>query len=116
MLPKQLIKGFYFGIDNQSNYKEINNNTTSEYLFYKNDNYVNDIQTIIYSFRDLFEKLFASQTPTTIQYGKDEPYYILDKKINIDVNIEKIQEGAVNFIKKFLDIMIIFLLIIHMNI
>ena len=106
LYPQKLVGGLYFGIDSSSKYKEINNNTSIGYLFYKNKDYIDDIQFRVYSFRDLFEKMFSSHHGTTIKYNDKDPYYVLGKPNANDSTIELIQRSAVDFIRdisKYID-------------
>ena len=97
--PKKDIIGLYFGVENKSDYKEVNSKNSKGYLFYKNDEKIEDAELKIYSSQILFEKIFAAQHASTKRYDSKEPYYILnDDKILIDNNVNNMQLAAIDFV------------------
>lgn len=91
--------GIYFGLEKNS-FKELDNHS-STFIFNRNDDGV--IEDKIYSFRSLFEIMFASQDGSTLKYksNSSEPY-VLGKPDNYDNSILKdIQTSAIKFIKDF---------------
>ncbi len=107
LFPERKIKGAYFGVETQSKYSEINHMSSDGYMFFKNNEYINDIQTKIYSSEVLFEKVFSAQHQSTIKYNDINPYYVFeDKQVLLDDKISVLQEGAFKFItdiKVYLD-------------
>ena len=104
--PEFNFKGFYFGVDKESKYDEVNSETSNAYLFYKDYEVLDNLQFKIYSCRDLFEKIFASQHGSTVKYCCNNPYYVLDSIVSNDSVRVKIQDGAVMFandILKYID-------------
>jgi len=106
LFPEYKWNGYYFGIDSESNYHQINGDTSFAYLFFKDSNYIKNAQVNIYSCRDLFEKIFAAQHGSTIIYENNEPYYVLEKEKRLDNTRNDLQKGALAFAKdiyKYID-------------
>ena len=91
--------GFYFGLE-KSGFKELNG-FSDAFFFNKNDDGL--IENEVYSFRSLFEIMFASQQGSTLKYSNNSKKpYVLGQPDNIDCHvIEQIQEYSLKFVEKF---------------
>ena len=98
------VRGLYFGVDSESNYKEITPETARGYLFNKEQDIIPEAQLIVYSCRDLFEKLFAARHGTTIRYSYKKQYE-LSQAMKKDLDVEILHKGIIEFandVKKYI--------------
>ena len=95
---KHDIRGIYFGLEKNS-FKEIEKQSYT-FIFNRNDDGI--LENKIYSFRSLFEILFACQDGSTIKYSNGSKPYILGEPDNLDSKVlNDIQNSAIKFVELF---------------
>lgn len=97
--PNTDIYGFYFGVNLDKNFKEMEVLNRNGYLF--NSSFYNPNQSVISLNVGIFEVMFLAQEGTTLFYKdlNNKVYPILDKEHKLEKNVVLIQNAALSFIK-----------------